>query len=205
MSHKSAELKRYLSIFSRFLIHQRIKTVLPFLQGNILDLGCGAASISEYLKPGITYVGIESKPDLYSWLLDHRPKYQFYLGDITSGNLDLGRRFDSVLMLAVLEHLQHPMPALELARSHLEKSGALILTTPTPLGMRVHTILARLGVVSSHAADEHQQAITHSALNRLISNAGMRLTHSQKFLLGGNHLFVCTPYEKEGYPSDSGH
>jgi SAM-dependent methyltransferase len=165
--------------------------VLPFLQGDILDLGCGAALITEHIGPGTTYVGVEAKLEIHAWLEKNRPEYEFYLGNISRDELTINRNFDTVLMLAILEHLDRPQVALEFARSNLKESGLLIVTTPTMLGMALHPLLARIGLVSQYAAEEHQQAFNRADLVNLITRNGLQVTHYRKFLLGSNQLCVC--------------
>ena len=49
-------------LLSDFITIQRLDVVVPYLSGNILDLGCGYTRIPALLKPDQTYVGIDQDP-----------------------------------------------------------------------------------------------------------------------------------------------
>lgn len=57
--------------------------------------------------------------------------------------LDLGRKFDMIVMLDVIEHLERPGVALNRLMSHLNNGGELIISTPNPtqFGMFMKTLL----------------------------------------------------------------
>ena len=47
-------------------------------------------------------------------------------------HMDLGRRFEVIVMSDVIEHLDRPGQALQVLMGHLEPGGRLIVTTPNP-------------------------------------------------------------------------
>lgn len=70
-------------------------------------------------------------------------------------DFDLGRRFDVILWLEVIEHLDRPADALNTIMRHLEPGGQLILTTfnATFIGGFVDGLLNRdMGVFYDHMA-----------------------------------------------------
>lgn len=165
--------------------------MLPFVQGSVLDLGCGAAEILELLPKGTHYVGVDSHPGVIGWLGENRRGPDYYQADVETDRLTLADRFETILMLALLEHLTDPVAALRFARRHAQPSGRLILTTPTRMGMAVHTLLAKLNLVSRFAAAEHVRAYDRDAIGRLLSESGLELIKYRTFLLGGNQLCIC--------------
>ena len=179
-------------LFSRSLGRQRYQKVLPYLQGSVLDIGCGLATLLEYISPEQVYVGIDRGPLLYQWLLKNRPGHEFHRVDVDTEVLDLGRKFDSILMLAVIEHLTQPQKALCQIGAHLNPGGKLLITTPSPLGDRIHRFGARFRLFSQHAVADHKIIFSRESLQPLLSSCGLSIEHYQKFLFGGNQLFVCT-------------
>jgi 2-polyprenyl-3-methyl-5-hydroxy-6-metoxy-1,4-benzoquinol methylase len=79
--------------------------------------------------------------------------------------MDLGGRFELIVMADVIEHLARPGQALEVLVRHLEPGGELILTTPNPTyaGTVARALLNRdLNVYREHLAGflpEHLEAM----------------------------------------------
>ncbi len=169
----------------------RYRVVRPFLQGDILDIGCGQAQIVSFLAPKQRYVGIELRARQVAALRGRLPAYAFFRRDIEAEPLALGdQHFDTVLMLAVIEHLKEPARALAEAARHLHPEGHVIVTTPTARGQRWHGWGARLGLFSTYAAKDHCQTFNGDGLRLLFHGAGLHLVHYRLFQWGGNQLAV---------------
>jgi len=58
-------------------------------------------------------------------------------------SMDLGRRFDVIVMSEVIEHLDAPGKAVSPLMNHLERKGKLLITTPNPtsIGILLKTLL----------------------------------------------------------------
>jgi SAM-dependent methyltransferase len=180
-----------MALLSGFLQRRRFRVVAPYLTGDVLDLGCGEARILPYLKPGQLYVGVDRYADLIHRLQEIHADHEFYRRDFDGGELSFPRQFDTVLMLAVIEHLTYPERVLAQIPNQLKPGGRLLITTPSPLGDKVHRFGARLGLFSLAAARDHMCIYTKPVLQRRLEQAGLRLTTYHPFLLGGNQLFVC--------------
>jgi len=178
------------SLFTPFLQKQRFAIIQPYLTGDVLDLGCGLAIISELLGPDQRYVGVEGPPGFLEWLQTHRSQHSFYQRDLDVQPLNLGQQFDTILLIAVIEHLKNPGFLLGQIPVHLKTGGQLVATTPSPAGDRIHQIGARLGLFSKEAMHEHETIFTRNSLNSLAEENGLELIHYQKFLMGGNQLFL---------------
>ena len=178
------------SLLTPFLQKQRFGIIQPYLAGDVLDLGCGLALVSEMLKPDQRYVGVEGPSSFLEWLHAHRPELSFYQRDLDMQPLDLGQKFDTILMIAVIEHLEKPGFVLSQMPSHLKTDGRLVITTPSPAGDRIHQIGARLGLFSKEAMHEHETIFTRTSLNRLAEQNALELIQYRTFLLGGNQLFI---------------
>lgn len=164
---------------------------MPYIRGAVLDLGCNCGDILPWLEPGQDYVGVDSSEAIAAWWRAHRPGVEYHLRNLEVDDLDLGRRFDTVLMLAVLEHLAQPDHLLRQITQALEFNGRLVITAPSPLGDTIHHYGARLGIFSEAAAEEHKTRVAAQYLHELMPQHGLKVTLYRPFLLGGNQLCVC--------------
>lgn len=185
-------------LFSHYLRQKRFQAVAPFLQGDVLDLGCGFAEILPWLKPGQAYVGVESHPVIIDWLALNQPGYSFYQQDLDFEDLHVPGKYDTILMIAVIEHLENPQRVLQQVPAYLKPGGRLVVTTPTPLGDMIHGIGARVGLFSKFAVDEHETIFTRETLTPLLAACRLKVQVYRHFLLGGNQLAVCTALDGQG-------
>jgi SAM-dependent methyltransferase len=98
--------------------------------------------------------------------------YDVRVVDATS-NVDLGARFERVVIGDVIEHVDDPVALLRFAQRHLKPRGQILCSTPNPT--YIGTILQgiREGVVIVNA--EHVTWITPSMAAELAGRAGLRL------------------------------
>lgn len=95
---------------------------------NVLDMGAGAGALSRRLSDmgfGVTALDVERER--------FEPRQiEFLHLDLDKGVSEslLGRRFEAICCLEVIEHLRNPWQLLDDCREALEPSGTLILTTP---------------------------------------------------------------------------
>ncbi len=178
-------------LLSSFLQKQRFQAIQPYLDGDILDLGCGHAEIIQLLDGSRSYSGVEENANLIRWLKENFPNQKFYQRDLDQEQLDIPGRFDTILMVAFIEHLKNPDWLLTQLPAYMSEEGKLVLTTPTPLGDRIHRVGARLGLFSMVAVHDHETIYTHNMLRLLLEKNGLSIAHYQRFLRGGNQLFVC--------------
>jgi SAM-dependent methyltransferase len=180
-----------LPLFTPFLQRRRFAVVAPYLRGDVLDLSCGNGAIARLLQPGQYYLGTERRPQTVERLRGLHPGREFAVRDLERDDLALDRQFDTVLLIAVLEHLDAPERVLRQLPACLKAGGRVLITTPTPLGHRLHRLGARLGVFHLGAAHEHKQIFTRPTLAAAAESAGLRALAYRAFLLGGNQLLVC--------------
>jgi SAM-dependent methyltransferase len=182
---------------SSFLRLQRFKAIRPYLRGSVLDLGCGYAEIIPHLAPGQPYLGVDRHAGILDWLHANRPGHTFLRRDFDTAPLDLPGRYATILMLAVIEHLKEPDLLLRQLPALLEPDGLVVLTTPTPLGDRIHRLGARLGLFSTHAVNEHETIFDQASLAAIVNLCGLRPVAYRKFLFGGNQVLACQAWEAE--------
>ena len=184
-------------LLSRFLTHARLSRVAKHLEGKVLDVGCGYGELLDYLPAHVQSLTLldrspERLPRLQTRLARGTVMAKFLLGDIAVGEIALpGASFDTVVMAALLEHLKIPGAALREARRLLKPGGSLVLTTPTPLGGRLHAWGSRLGLTYREAADEHESFFGYEGLKHLLTAEGLTFEGYERFLLGMNQLVVA--------------
>jgi SAM-dependent methyltransferase len=172
----------------------RIKIILPYVRGRVLDVGCGWARIPGLLAPEQRYVGVDGNAEALAFDRGKYPQHRFLLRDVDRQPLDLGEeRFDTVVMTAVIEHLHVPQHILDEIHSVLAPGGVLLITTPTPFGDWLHRIGDPLKLFYSEAVVAHVQIFDRQALHRIVAERRYDAVHYQSFAWGANQLLVCRP------------
>jgi 2-polyprenyl-3-methyl-5-hydroxy-6-metoxy-1,4-benzoquinol methylase len=173
------------------LVQWRLVIARPHLLGDVLDLGCGGADVVRLLGPNQTYVGVDWRADIVQQLQARFPMHLFRQLDLDTQALDFQRRFDSIVLLAVIEHLRQPQHLFAQLANLVEPTGQIVMTSPSPFGHRLHAFGARLGLFSREAAAEHHTVFNRETLATLIRPYGLTLAVYRPFLFGCNQLFVC--------------
>lgn len=95
----------------RYALAQRAKA---YVVGSVLELGCGFGFLAKYVKG--PYLGIDFSSFVVEAAreINANPQAEFLVGDIR--DLPPLGQFDTVAMLEVLEHLDDPPQAVEIAR-----------------------------------------------------------------------------------------
>jgi protein-L-isoaspartate O-methyltransferase len=108
----------------------------PFLTGDVLEVGAGIGANTPILAPHLarSWICLEPDPDLAqraAAALAGDPstaQCQVLVGTTQTVQEDL--RFDTILYIDVLEHIEHDKAELERAATLLNKGGNLIVLTP---------------------------------------------------------------------------
>ena len=95
----------------------------------------------------------------------------------------LNEHYESITLLAVIEHLDDPKSVLYHCCRLLRKGGKIIITTPTWLG----NFLTPL--VSWHDSKEHKRVMSLEGLKEIVPK-GYEVSHYEVFEWGLNQLFV---------------
>lgn len=176
-------------IVSKFLERVRVSAALPYIEGSVLDLGCGYGAVLSRLTPK-AYVGIDGEPAVLRWLKKTYPNHTFIQRDLDTDPLGLDQTFDTVVMLAVIEHLKQPENILRQISTYLKPGGKLVVTTPSPIGDQIHQIGARVGLFSKVAMEDHETIFNQQTLTTMFTKFQFQPVVFRRFLLGGNQLFV---------------
>lgn len=135
-----ARLKRYLvydAVNAPYLRWQ-LDQFEPYLGKRVLEVGCGVGAILAQLGPREFVMGVDVEPQLAEFTrrrFDGQPGYQFASLDISSlpaaMRAELRQlRFDTILCINVLEHVEDHMGAVTAMADLLVPGGVLALLVP---------------------------------------------------------------------------
>lgn len=136
----------------------------------ILDVGCGDALLFDRLLPFGTVTGVEPEAGLVSE--SSRQRYRIHLGAFDDSFSGSGR-FDLILFLDVLEHMDAPAEALVTARELLAPGGSILVTVPAYKWLWTHHDIM----------NHHRTRFTPSRLGAVAREAGCRVDRLR-------HLFM---------------
>ena len=111
-------------------------TLAPFIRGDVLEVGAGIGQTTRHLCDGRqrSWTCLEPDPALAHRLMRDesvralRPTPSVRVG--TTGSLGADPRYDAILYIDVLEHIEHDREELERAAALLAPNGALIVLSP---------------------------------------------------------------------------
>ena len=171
------EIKKYYGI--RYFEKERIRAVLPFCRGVLLDIGCGNNELVRTYGNGI---GI----DVFDWgcgatIIEDSSKLPF---DSES--------FNTVSIIAALNHIPERLQVLEEANRVLKEKGRLIITMINPIvGFVAHKAIFWTGEEKLREAHhEERLGMWPSEVMQLCIRAGYNYVKSRSFLFGFNKLFL---------------
>jgi SAM-dependent methyltransferase len=186
-----------MALLTGWLTRVRLRRISQHLGRRVLDVGCGLGQLLDYL-PGsvVRVVLLDVSPERREFVHQRMSrlgiKAEFFVGNINQENAPVPPGpFDTVVMGALLEHLSPPIYALANIASVLDDQGRLVLTTPGPLGGRLHRWGSYLGLTSAEAADEHRSFYGYSELRALLEENGFKIEQYKRFLFGLNQLLVA--------------
>ncbi len=182
------------ALLSPFLRSQRLKAARPLLQGDVLDFGCGVGLLAQWVEPE-RYLGLDIDAPSLDKARAAFPRHTFTLVERLEAWPELldGRRFDTLVALALIEHVKDPAGFLRSFASVLKPGGSIVLTTPNPALGWAHQLGARVGLFSKEADDEHEELLGFRRMREVSADAGLELASARRFLFGANQLFVVRP------------
>jgi SAM-dependent methyltransferase len=162
------------------LARRRVKAVLPHISGRLLDVGCGSNRLVRHYANG---VGV----DVYPW-----PGADVIVND-TAALQWKSESFDTVTIVAALNHIPNRSAVLNECRRVLKPGGRLIITMLTPRTSRIwHWLRAPWD------ADQRDRGMqpgevygfTSAQLIELFHRAGFTLLSQERFMFGLNRVYV---------------
>ncbi|MBN1303675.1 MAG: methyltransferase domain-containing protein [Anaerolineales bacterium] len=169
-------------LIGKFLLDWRKRVTLPLLSGRLLDIGCGTNElVREYPGPGI---GV----DVYDW------------GDVDLVVKDTSRlpfkaqEFDTITIIAALNHIPNREEVLAEAKRVLKEDGKIIITMLPPFISKIWHILREPWDIDQ--AERGMKAgevygLTHKETLKLLKDAGFRVVYEKLFMFGINRLTIA--------------
>src|SRR5712692_329311 len=108
-------------------------TVRPYVGDHVLEIGAGTGNLTVNLTPRSVYWASDVNPlylDYLQKLGQSRPYLRVSYTDGTAPDTFPDQRFDTVVCLNVIEHLQDDVAALRNIRGVLESNGVAIVLVP---------------------------------------------------------------------------
>lgn len=173
-------------LLSPFLRRQRLKAAKPYLSGRILDVVCGSGALAA-LVAADRYLGVELDEASLQQARLRFPTHQF-----VSEMPEPIEKFESIISLAVIEHVSDPAQFLRTLAGCLNDTSTsrLVVTTPHPAVDWIHDVGAAIGLFSKHANEEHEDLLDRAKLEIASNQAGLKLLFYRRFSFGVNQIAV---------------
>ncbi len=177
-------------LLSPFLRNRRLSAARKYIAGRVLDYGCGRGDVCSLVEEG-NYVGVDSDVSILATARRLFPKGTFLTPDEFEGGC--ATEFDTIVALAVIEHLPDPTGFLRRMKQRLRgATGKIVLTTPVPSLDWIHGLGGHVGIFAKEGHYEHQSLMNRKQLESVTAAAGLKLAHYQRFLFGANQLAILT-------------
>ena len=182
-------------ILEPLLRRLRIKKVLPIIKQyyncSLLDIGCGRdAKLLKTVEPYISSgIGIDFKVQEMSESNGGKIKT---MSTILEKTLPFeNNSFDIVTMLAVLEHLEHPIEIVKEIHRVLMPKGLLLLTVPSVWSQPVLEFLSfKLGIVNRDEIADHKLYYNRLLLQFLAQKTDFEMIKHEYFQLYMNNFCI---------------
>jgi len=140
----------------------------------LLDAGCGRGDFLKWVhakNPDWNLTGIDLAPNSDS-------EIRFIQGDIFE--VDLEEKFDVIVSLMVVEHLEEIRPFITRMRSLLKEDGVFVVNTFNNDSMifRIARLLKKLGMASAYKrlySPHHLQHYSRKSIRMVVQNSGFEV------------------------------
>ena len=184
-----------MGLLTPYLTHVRTTRIAPYIHGSVLDLGCGshgvAAIYDQYNERMTHYCGIERSDESVQQLSKRYPAGQFFARDLDRDRLGLDKKFDCILMIALIEHLFNQQHIMSEVVDALNPDGIVVMTTPTPFGNDiVHRLGGNMGLFAKAAVDDHIVIYNHHRFRLMAGEVGLQIKSYRTFQFFCNQIAI---------------
>lgn len=152
----------------------------------VLDIGCHQGEFFEYLAGRIApSIGIDPLLEKEGYR-GHHEFLRLFLDDRLPFS---GDSFDTVVLLATIEHMQNKSVVARESFRLLRSGGRVVITVPSLMVDKILDVLVALRLVDGMSLEEHH-GFKPDELPDIFKQAGFRVLVRKKFQFGLNNLFV---------------
>ena len=164
----------------------RVRVVLPHVHGRLLDIGCGT---NELVR---SYSGEGIGVDVHQW------------GDVdividNSANLPFrNQQFDTVTIIAALNHIPNREDVLKEAYRVLKANGKIIITMIPPFISRIWHFLRKPWDVDQGERGMKKGEVfglTEKDVHIILKQSGFKILYERRFMLAINCLTIAGKVE----------
>lgn len=139
---------KFHSEYNEILAKYKVKSCLENAVGDsLLDMACGDGMLTaQFARHFKTVVGVDASSIHLSEARKRVPTAEFHESLIET--FECERRFDSVFVLDLLEHVQDPVAVLQKAASFLKPEGRLVVHVPNSEAVN-RQIAVKMGTLTS--------------------------------------------------------
>ncbi len=163
---------------------EEILNTINFSGKKVLDLGCIGWELSTGEYGGLTFIHKKIKKAAKKLVgIDFNKKaiekyrkqgFDLRLQDLEKP-FDLKEKFERVVAMEIIEHLNNPGIFLESIKRHLDKKGVLILSTPNAQGVSFFFQRLLKNKVSGVAIEDHAHWHSKETLEVLLKRKGFKI------------------------------
>ena len=173
---------KYHTDYNQVLAHYKVQSCLENTVGDtLLDIACGDGTLTELFAPHFsTIVGVDASSKHLAIARDRVPNARFVESLIEE--FEHEKKFSSVVMLDLLEHVDDPIMVLKKSADFLEPGGRLIVHVPNCDAVN-RKIAVLMGTLSS--CDElspfdieiagHRRSYNLKTLHQEVERAGLKV------------------------------
>ncbi len=180
-----------MALLSNYIRRVRIDKALPYVKGEVLDLGCGYADVLHLVPERITrYCGVDCNANNVARLQKKFPSHEFLCRDLDVDTIASDQKYDVVLLLAAIEHIYNQKHLLEQILANLKPEGKIIITTPTPWGDFVHRLASKFKLLAGTADDRHIVIYNKKRFQIVSNDFHLKMETYRRFEIGSNQFVV---------------
>lgn len=108
-----------------------LKEIQPYIQSekytNVLEVGCAFGFFLDVIQPYVKTFGIEVNESSRNHCIKHG--HTILGSSVTKGLLNQPNRFDFIVLLDVIEHLENPVETIDILHQVLNPGGRILIVT----------------------------------------------------------------------------
>ncbi|MBW4332036.1 bifunctional 2-polyprenyl-6-hydroxyphenol methylase/3-demethylubiquinol 3-O-methyltransferase UbiG [Stakelama sp. CBK3Z-3] len=168
----------------------------PLAGRSALDMGCGAGLLAEPLaRLGARVTGVDAAPENIGAAAAHARAGGLDIEYLAGGTeAVVGRRFDLVTSMEVIEHVADPQTFVDGLAGALADGGLMVLSTPnrTPKSRLAMITLGEGSGAIPKGTHDWEKFIAPDELTILLETAGLRVTDTRGLAFSPTRGFVLS-------------